>query len=110
MLNTVEAKFLQQKIKECSESLEAKNEIIGELKRNQDITNDVLEKYKLTRQIEEAEEGRGQLVQTLMQLENDLGRLESEYAKELTREKRRELEQQARKHEGARSYNSELTP
>jgi hypothetical protein len=108
MQNTVEAKLSQQKIKECNDSLEAKNEIIGELKRNLDITNDVLEKHKLAKQIEEAEEEREQIVKTLMKLENDLRKLESEYAKELAREKRRELEQQARKHEGARSYKEAI--
>ena len=108
MLNTVEANLLQQKIKECNGSLEEKNKIIGELKRNADITTDVLEKHRLTRQIEKAEEEREQIVEVLMKLENDLRKLESEYAKELKRAKRSELEQQARKHAGARSYNEAM--
>jgi hypothetical protein len=69
MSTTVEERFVQQKIKEYSDRLETRSELIGELRESLDIANDVLEKHRLRKLVEDAETEREQIIEALRKLE-----------------------------------------
>ena len=69
MSTTVEERFFQQRIKEYSDRLETRSELIGELRESLDIANDVLEKHRLRKLVEDAENEREQIIEALRKLE-----------------------------------------
>src|SRR5215510_594757 len=101
MSTTVEERFLQQRVKEYSDRLETRNELIGELRESLDITNDVMEKHRLRKLVEDVETEREQIIEVLkkLELDNEQGQVQRE---------KKDLIQQAGKHERAKSYKDAI--